>query len=202
MKGKTVQNGGMNQRSEGAGIAKTSRQSGNVFRLRSPLGGEILNGERHSIRGSVFGMAAGATPPTQLRSEKTGKSPLNQFNSGKHRTIIPKEFQRSDLAPDHRWSKNQLRSLKMIHRLSRRKKRLSYKMHPLGMGTKVRVIKGDAKRQRSPFEDGKSWETMRPGAVFPTYSYRATNSIPLFPTLSRPTIRGFPRIPIAQEGCR
>ena len=90
----------------------------------------------------------------------------------------------------------------MIRRLPNSKGRVGCKMQPIEVGTKGRVIKRDAKRQRSPFEDGKSWETMRPGAVFPTYSYRATNSIPLFPTLSRPTIRGFPRFPIAQEGCR
>jgi len=116
MKGKTVQNGGMNQRSEGAGIAKTSRQGGNVFRLRSPLGGEILNGERHSIRGSVFGMAAGPTPPTQLRSEngyeETGKSPLNQFNSGKHGTRIPEEFSMNDPGTDHRAFNHQIGCVK------------------------------------------------------------------------------------------
>jgi hypothetical protein len=203
MKGKLVQNGGMNERSERARIAETSLPGENVFRLRAPLGGENLNGERRSIRGSVFGMAAGPTPPTQHRPEneyeETEKSPFKKLNSGKHRTRIPKEFQRPDPAPDHRWSKNQLRSLEMIHRLSSRQKRLSYQMHPLGMGTKEEVIKGDAKRQRSPFEDGKYWENTRDDATFPTYSHGLSNFIPLFPTLSRPTIRGFPRFPTGQQ---
>jgi hypothetical protein len=152
MKGKAVQNGGMNQRSERARIAETSLPGENVFWLRAPLGGGILNGERHSTRGSVFGMATGPTPPTQLRSEngydETGKSPHNQFNSGKHRTIIPKEFQRPDPAPDHRWSENQLRSLEMIHPQLSRKKYPGCKMRPKNMGTKGRVIKSRVRRWR------------------------------------------------------
>jgi len=206
MKGKAVQNGGMNQRSERARIATASRQGENIFRLRSPLGGGILNGERHSTRGSVFGMATGPTPPTQRRPEneyeETEKSPFKKLNSGKHRTIIPKEFQRPDPASDHRWPKNQLRSLEMIHPQLSRKKYPGCKMRPKNMGTKGRVIKRDAKRQRSPFEDGKYWERTRDDAAFPIYSHGLANSIPLFSTLSRPTIRGFPRFPIAQEACR
>ena len=206
MKGKLVQNGGMNERSERARIAETSLPGENVFRLRAPLGGENLNGERRSIRGSVFGMAAGPTPPTQRRPEneyeETEKSPFKKLNSGKHRTIIPKEFQRPDPASDHRWPKNQLRSLEMIHPQLSRKKYPGCKMRPKNMGTKGRVIKRDAKRQRSPFEDGKNPENTRREAAFPTYSHGPANSIPLFSTLSRPTIRGFPRFLIAQEACR
>ena len=75
-------------------------------------------------------------------------------------------------------------------------------MRPMKSGTGEEVIKEDAIGQRSPFEDAKFWETTRREAAFPTYSYGVSNSIPLFPTLSRPTMRGFPRFPIALEVCR
>jgi hypothetical protein len=90
----------------------------------------------------------------------------------------------------------------MIRRLPNSKRCVGCKMQPIGVGTNGRVIKRDAKRQRSPFEDGKLWETTRREAAFPTYSHRVANSIPLFPTLFRPTIRGFPRFPIALEARR
>ena len=70
------------------------------------------------------------------------------------------------------------------------------------MGIKEGVIKRDAKRQRSPFEDGKHWEKVRPEAEFLTYSHGPNNSIPILPTLSRPTIRGFPTFPADRQECR
>ena len=90
----------------------------------------------------------------------------------------------------------------MIRRLPNSKRRIGCEMQPIGVGTKGGVIKRDAKRQRSPFEDGRNRESPRQEAAFPTYSYWPANSIPLFSTLSRPTIRRFPRFPIAQEACR
>ena len=74
-------------------------------------------------------------------------------------------------------------------------------MHPIVMGIKEGVIKRDAKRQRSPFEDGKYWESTRDDAAFPIYSHGLGNSIRLFPTLSRPAIRDFPQFPTGQQGC-
>jgi hypothetical protein len=116
MKGKVVQNGGMNKRSERAPIAETSLPGENVFRLRTSLGGENLNGERHSIRGSVFGVATEPTPVMQFRAEngyeKTEESPHNQFNPGKHGTRIPERISMNDPGADHRAFKRQIGCVK------------------------------------------------------------------------------------------
>ena len=90
----------------------------------------------------------------------------------------------------------------MIRRLPNSKGRVGCKMQPIEVGTKGRVIKRDAKRQRSPFEDGKYWEKVRPEAAFLTYSHGPNNSILFLPTLSHPTIRGFPRFPADRQECR
>ena len=70
------------------------------------------------------------------------------------------------------------------------------------MGIKEAVIKRDAKRQRSPFEDGKHREKARPEADFLTSSHGPNNSIPILPTLSHPTIRGFPPFPADRQEYR
>ena len=90
----------------------------------------------------------------------------------------------------------------MTQRPSNFRKYRDCKMYPMKTGAKGSVFMRDAICQRRTFEDGKQWENTRHEAAFPTYSHGPANSIPLFPTLSRPTIRGFPRFPIAQEACR
>ena len=90
----------------------------------------------------------------------------------------------------------------MTERRSNSTKYRGRKMYPMETGAKGSVFMRDAICQRRTFEDGKQWENTRHEAAFPTYSHAGANSIPLFPTLSRPTIRGFPRFPIAQEACR
>ena len=116
MKGKLVQNGGMNERSERDRIAETSLPGANVFRLRAPLGGENLNGERHSIRGSVFGVATGPMLAKRFRAEsgyeETGKLPLKKLNSGKHGTRIPEKISMNDPGTDHRAFKRQIGCVK------------------------------------------------------------------------------------------
>jgi len=90
----------------------------------------------------------------------------------------------------------------MIRRLPNSKRRIGCKMQPIGVGTKEGVIKRDAKRQRSSFEDGKYWESTRRDAAFLTYSHELTQSLPQLPTFSRAVARNFPRFSAARQECR
>jgi hypothetical protein len=112
MRGKLVQNGGMNQRSERTQIAEALRRGENAFPLHAPHGGGILNGERHLIRDSVFGMATGPMPVTRFRAENryegTGRSQFKKLNSGKHDTRIPEKISMNDPATDHRAFNHQI----------------------------------------------------------------------------------------------
>jgi hypothetical protein len=86
----------------------------------------------------------------------------------------------------------------MIHDQSISRKDLACKMHPIKMGTKGEVIKGDAIGQRSPFEDGNFWETTRRDAAFPGPSHEPSHFIPPSPEFSRAVTRLFPRFPTAR----
>ena len=73
---------------------------------------------------------------------------------------------------------------------------------PIRMGVRGGVLRMRRNRSNSLFEDGKCREKTRQEAAFLTYSHWPNNSIPYLPTLSCPTIRGFPRFPADRQEFR